>query len=106
MRWQQGDKLVPPGKFIPLFERNGFIKKLDRYIFEEVCKQQKIWLNRGFNIRVISVNMSRANLDDPTFVQNLADICQRYNVSTKYFEIEITESVAFENLEVLIRVFN
>ena len=106
VRWQQGDKLVPPGKFIPLFERNGFIKKLDRYIFEEVCKQQKIWLNRGFNIRVISVNMSRANLDDPTFVQNLADICQRYNLSTKYFEIEITESVAFENLEVLIRVFN
>jgi EAL domain-containing protein (putative c-di-GMP-specific phosphodiesterase class I) len=46
------------------------------------------------------------NLQEPNFVRDLYDICTKYNVPTKYFEIEITESVAFENLDTLTRVFN
>ncbi|MCL2018506.1 MAG: EAL domain-containing protein [Oscillospiraceae bacterium] len=106
VRWFRGGKMIPPGGFIPIFEKNGFITKIDKFVFEEVCKQQKIWLNRGFDMRTISVNMSRMNLQEPHFVRDLYDICTKYNVPTKYFEIEITESVAFENLETLTRVFN
>ena len=106
VRWFRDGKMIPPGGFIPIFEKNGFILKIDRFVFEEVCKQQKIWLSRGYEMRVISVNMSRVNLQEPNFVRNLYDICTKYNVPTKYFEIEITESVAFDNLEVLTRVFN
>ncbi|MDR2531380.1 MAG: EAL domain-containing protein [Oscillospiraceae bacterium] len=106
VRWFRDGKMIPPGGFIPIFERNGFIVKIDRFVFEEVCKQQKIWLNRGYEMRTISVNMSRMNLQEPRFVRDLYEICTKYNVPTKYFEIEITESVAFENLETLTRVFN
>jgi diguanylate cyclase (GGDEF)-like protein len=106
IRWFRDGKMIPPGGFIPIFEKNGFIMKIDRFVFEEICKQQKIWLARGYNMRVISVNMSRINLSEPNFVRDLYEICTKYNVPTKYFEIEITESVAFENLDVLTRVFN
>jgi len=106
IRWFRGGKMIPPGGFIPIFERNGFITKIDKFVFEEVCKQQKLWLNRGYEMRTISVNMSRMNIQEPHFVRDLYDICTKYNVPTKFFEIEITESVAFENLETLTRVFN
>ena len=105
VRWQHGDELISPGRFIPLFERNGFVRQLDKFMFEEVCKQQKKWLNNGFDLCVISVNMSRVHLSNPNFVQELADICAKYNVPPKYLEIEITESVAFENLMVLVQTF-
>ncbi|GHU59247.1 hypothetical protein FACS1894133_5590 [Clostridia bacterium] len=105
VRWQHGDELISPGRFIPLFERNGFVRQLDKFMFEEVCKQQKKWLNNGFDLCVISVNMSRVHLSNPNFVQELADICAKYNVPPRYLEIEITESVAFENLMVLVQTF-
>jgi diguanylate cyclase (GGDEF)-like protein len=106
VRWFRGGKMIPPGGFIPLFEKNGFILKIDKFVFEEVCKQQKLWHSRGYEMRIISVNMSRVNISDENFVRDLYDICTKYNVPTKYFEIEITESIAFENLEALTRVIN
>ncbi|MDR2559368.1 MAG: EAL domain-containing protein [Oscillospiraceae bacterium] len=106
VRWFRDGKMIPPGGFIPIFEKNGFITKIDKFVFEEVCKQQKLWMNRKFEMRTISVNMSRMNLQEPNFVRDLYEICNKYNVPTKYFEIEITESVAFENLDILTRVFN
>lgn len=106
VRWFRDGKMIPPGGFIPIFERNGFITKIDKFVFEEVCKQQKLWMNRKYDVRTISVNMSRMNLQETNFVRDLYEICNKYNVPTKYFEIEITESVAFENLETLTRVFN
>jgi diguanylate cyclase (GGDEF)-like protein len=106
IRWFREGKMISPGAFIPIFEKNGFITKVDKFVFEEVCKQQKLWLNRGYDVRAISVNMSRINLHEPNFVRDLYEICNKYNVPTRYFEIEITESVAFENLDTLTRVFN
>ncbi|MCL2698200.1 MAG: GGDEF domain-containing protein [Oscillospiraceae bacterium] len=106
VRWFRDGKMIPPGGFIPIFEKNGFITKIDKFVFEEVCKQQKLWMNRKYDMRTISVNMSRMNLQEPNFVRDLYEICNKYNVPTKYFEIEITESVAFENLDILTRVFN
>ena len=105
VRWFRDGKMIPPGGFIPIFEKNGFILKIDRFVFEEVCKQQRTWLSRGYEMKTISVNMSRMNLQKPSFVHDLYEICAKYEVPTKYFEIEITESVAFENLDVLTRVF-
>lgn len=105
-RWQNDDAIILPSAFIPLFEKNRFVIKLDYYIFEEVCRQQKMWINKGLPLKIISVNMSRIHLQDPSFSKHLSDICRRYNVSAKYFEIEITESAAFENLEVIMKVFS
>lgn len=104
-RWEQDGIIIQPSKFIPLFEKNRFVLKLDYYMFEEVCRLQKLWINKGFNPCVISVNMSRVHLQESNFTKRLYDISRRYNVPTSYFEIEITESAAFENLEVISHVF-
>jgi diguanylate cyclase (GGDEF)-like protein len=123
IRWQRDGKLISPGSFVPLFEKNGFIKEIDHYVFEEVCKLQKFWLERALeqvnkrgakvagisfiesSIPIISVNMSRVNMQLPSFVQDLVDICDKYELPTKYIEIEITESVAFDDSDTLTRVF-
>jgi diguanylate cyclase (GGDEF)-like protein len=125
IRWQRDGKLISPGSFVPLFEKNGFIKEIDHYVFEEVCKLQKFWLERALeqvntrsggakvagisfieaSIPIISVNMSRVNMQLPSFVQDLVGICDKYELPTKYIEIEITESVAFDDSDTLTRVF-
>lgn len=105
VRWKHNGSLLPPGQFIPLFERNGFVTKLDFYMFREVCRLQKSWLNRGLAPKIISVNMSRAHLRNPEFVQDLVNYCTEYEIDPKYFEIEITESAAFENIDILMAVF-
>lgn len=105
VRWKHNGTLLSPGQFIPLFERNGFVTKLDFYMFREVCRLQKSWQNQGFTPKIISVNMSRAHLRSPEFVQDLVNYCKEYEIDPKYFEIEITESAAFENIDILMAVF-
>jgi diguanylate cyclase (GGDEF)-like protein len=105
VRWMHEGKLIPPGEFIPLFEKNGFVNKIDYYIFEEVCKLQKKYITLGYVPKVISVNMSRTHIHHPGFVSELAAICAKYEVPTKYFEIEITESAAYEDMDILCDIF-
>ncbi len=106
VRWYHGDEIISPGKFIPVFEKNGFVTKLDFYMFREVCKLQKAWKNKGFTPKIISVNMSRLHFTDPEFVETLRKCCEEYDIETKYFEIEITESAAYENINILMNVFS
>ena len=62
VRWQREDKLIPPNEFIPIFEKNKFIIKLDKYIFEKVCEDIKDWKER-FNKKIkVSVNISKEHL--------------------------------------------
>lgn len=105
VRWLHDGTLITPNRFIPVFEKNGFIVQLDYYMFEEVCKLQKKWLEMGHEPKVVSVNMSRLHLRSKHFVEDLAALCNKYEISTRYFEIEITESAAYENLDILLAVF-
>lgn len=105
VRWNHDGVMMSPASFIPLFEKNHFVKKIDLFVFEEVCKLQKIWINKDYDPVVISVNMSRLHFMDSNFVESLVALCDKYEVPTKYLEIEITETAAFENLEVLKSVF-
>ncbi len=106
VRWYHDGEIISPGKFIPVFEKNGFVTKLDFYMFKEVCKLQKAWKNKGFTPKVISVNMSRLHFTNPDFVDTLKKYCDEYEIETKYFEIEITESAAYENISILMDVFS
>jgi len=94
-RWRNPDKgLIPPGQFIPVFEKSGFITQLDEYVFEEVCAFLRRCLDRGLSVVPISVNLTRYDLFAPGFLDKLADIRERYGVPAKYVRIEITESSA------------
>lgn len=104
VRWIKDGTVISPGKFIPLFEKNRFIVKLDYYIMDQVCQKIKQWESYYPHL-LISVNMSRAHLRDPQFVEKLNDICLSHGVSTSSIEIEITESAAYGSLDVLTTVF-
>lgn len=96
--------VVSPGEFIPAFERNGFIVTLDRYVFEEVCRLLRRWLDEGYTPVPISVNLSRRHLDDPDFLDVFQAIFLKYDIPAHYIEVELTETLVFENLSELIRI--
>ena len=102
IRWNHHEKgFLSPDKFVPVFEKNGFIVELDMYVFETVCKMQKKWLEMGLDPVKISVNQSRLHLYNPNYVETLEGIIKKYDVPARLIELEITESVAFDNIELI-----
>lgn len=98
IRWRADDgSLISPGRFIPLFEKNGNIIRLDEYVFREVCRQQKEWQKEGIQILPVSVNVSRFSLYYSNVVEKYERIINYYDVDHKYVQIEITESAIIEN---------
>lgn len=107
VRWQEKDGgLISPGEFIPLFERNGFIIKLDMYMFESACKIIRGWIDEKKPVVTISINFSRLHLQNSKFVSQLVLIAQKYNVPRKYIEIELTESVMYNNETALTKLLH
>ncbi len=98
VRWVEPDgKMVFPNDFIPLFEQNGFIVELDKYMLKKVCVALKSWEKMGKEIIPISVNFSRLHMRNKKFVKEIKDIVESFGVNTKDIEIELTESTVMEN---------
>ena len=98
VRWDHPERgFLTPDRFIPLFERNGFIIKLDEYVWEETCRIIKSWLNRGMVAVPVSVNVSRVQVYNPNFYKKLLNIIRRYDIPKKFLEVELTESSFVEN---------
>ena len=99
VRWiRANDIQIYPDEFIPLFEKNGFIGKLDLYVFEEVCifikANKKILKNK-----TISVNISGQTLTNPRLLPELVSIVQKYEIEFEMIELEITESAIVDNFK-------
>ena len=94
--------LLLPGEFIPLFEKNGFILHLDRYVWEKVCAWLRDWKDKGHPFLPISVNVSRADLFQSQLVDVIFDLTQKYGVDPSYLHLEITETAYTENYRQLI----
>ena len=93
VRWVQEDgTMLPPARFIPLFEKNGAIGKLDEYMFTCVCAQMSQWRQEGIEIRPISVNLSRASLCRQGVAMTYKRILEGYGLSTWMVPLEVTES--------------
>ncbi len=93
VRWEHPEKgLLSPGVFIPILEKNGFISKLDLYIYEETCSFLKECMDTGMPLYPISVNLSRVGFYNPDLFDILCEIADRYHVPRKYLELEITET--------------
>lgn len=93
-RWKHPEKgIVPPVQFIPYLEDSGKIKKLDRYIFEQVC----IWLSQrkagGEELFPVSVNLSRSHFMEENFLDWFVETSKKYGVDNRFLEFELTESV-------------
>ena len=101
-RWNHPELgMIMPNTFIPVFERNGFIVKLDYYICEQVCAALSRWIAEGYDPLPISVNLSRVNLYNATLVDTLSDLTARYGVPNHLFNLEITENVYIKNPDVM-----
>lgn len=102
VRWQKPDgELIPPDQFIPIFERNGFITRLDYYVWEKVCQFIRGELDEGRNPAPISVNVSRVNLYSPNFLESLINLIEKYKIPPKYLHLELTESVFSEDARMI-----
>ena len=104
-RWKHPEKgLIPPNDFIPLFEKNGFILKLDEYMWEEACKNIRRWLDEGHQVVPISVNISRYHIQHNNLEEALTKLLKKYNLTPDRLNLEITESLFLDNPEELNRV--
>lgn len=103
VRWydMEHNGYVPPQKFVPLFELNGFINKLDRYVFIHACEFFANAVRNGLRVTPISVNVSRVTAIQKDFVSFYATNKTKYNIPDGYITIEFTESFSFTNMDVL-----
>ena len=107
VRWRDPQKgLIPPDKFIPVFEKNGFILKLDMYVLEFEVKLMAGRMKEGKRVVPAGVNFSRLHLEDPRFIDAVTEIVDRYAVPHDLVELEITESVAFDQKDVMRKVID
>ncbi|MEG0641664.1 MAG: GGDEF domain-containing phosphodiesterase [Clostridium sp.] len=102
IRWSHPVKgMISPDNFIPIFEKNGFISKIDTYVFEEVCKQIQEQINNGYTPIPISVNFSRVHISNLNLIYTYKELAEKYNIPTHLIEIEITENFAIDNTNAL-----
>ncbi len=84
--------MISPGQFIPVFERNGLISDVDRYIWEQACKQLRKWKLEGRTDLYISVNISPKDLYFLNIYQIFTELIRKYDISPKNIKLEITET--------------
>lgn len=92
-RWIHPKKgMISPADFIPVFEENGFILKLDRLIWENACRKLRGWLEHGIDNVPISVNISREYVLTFDVVKEITELVRKYGIPARLLELEITES--------------
>lgn len=102
VRWYKNGEIIPPSKFIPLFEKNKFIIKLDLYIFEHVCKDMASWKEKYNFVPTVSINVSKEHFVEENFIDKYVEITDKYNVDRSKIDLEITESATIdENIDTL-----
>lgn len=97
VRWHRDGNLLSPMSFIPILEKDGSICELDFYVFETVCRDLRDWIDKGLDPVTVSVNFSKYHLKNQDFSQRIVSILERYNISPKYIEVELTESACYED---------
>ncbi|PEP73579.1 GGDEF domain-containing protein [Bacillus wiedmannii] len=92
IRWENKELgFVSPNQFIPLAERTGFIIKLDEWVVNEVCRQIREWLNKGYEVVPTAVNISARHFRSITLIEMITRALHKYNVPAHLLAIEVTE---------------
>lgn len=103
VRWISPEKgLIPPGRFIPIFERNGFITQLDDYMISHVAKLQAEWTIQGKKQVPISINVSRAHFSQEGLAEHICRLVDAYGPKHELIELEVTESAFFDDKDILV----
>ena len=103
VRWIDVEKgIVPPFKFIPLFEKNGFICKVDYFVWEESIKTLAKWRENSQIMIPISINLSRVDIQKAGMIEATMQLLEKYSIPSKWVKAEVTESVCLENNKIII----
>ena len=102
VRWKHPKKgMIPPFQFIGVFEKNGFIIKLDYFVWEETCKLLSKLKKEGYGGYPISINVSRAHFYGNGLIEKLQSLIEKYEIDPKELELEITETICAEDPEII-----
>lgn len=107
VRWKHPELgFVRPDSFIPLFEENGRIKELDRFVWQEAAKQIKRWKDMYGVTMPLSVNVSRVDIFDPDLLDFLKEILEENSLEPKDMHLEITETAYTDSVTTIVEVVN
>lgn len=103
VRWYDPkiDAYRKPGEFLPVFEENGFIDKLDRFVFFRACENVAERIQNGKRVYPVSVNISRVTAIQRDFLDYYKRIKEKFRIPDGFVTLEFTESFAYENYEYL-----
>lgn len=103
-RWKHPTRgMVSPAEFIPVFEENGFIIKLDTFIWEEACRRIRMWMDSGISPVPVSVNISREYVHTFDVTSMLLKLVEKHDIPISLLELEITESADSIGVEEIVR---
>ena len=105
IRWvDSSGNVIPPNEFIPVFEKNGFIEQIDFYMLDHICSYIRKMIDEGREVYPVSINQSRYLLYDPNYIIKVQEIMLKYRVPKGLIELEITETVFFNEKERMLEV--
>jgi EAL domain-containing protein (putative c-di-GMP-specific phosphodiesterase class I) len=98
--------LVPPLKFIPIAEESGLIVPIGDWVLNEACRQNKAWQDSGLPPMAVCINVSARQFKERNLVARVANALTQTGLDAKYLEIEVTESLIMQNLDLAIATMN
>lgn len=100
IRWQHPKRgLIPPDGFIPIAEDTGLINSIGEWVLIEACQQMKKWIDAGYDIKRMAVNLSSIQFRQPDFMKNIRSIISKTGLPASYLELELTETSIMRNAE-------
>ena len=103
IRWRHEDRgFVPPSLFIPVAERSGLVVPLTKWVLEEACRQNRAWQDQGLPKIGVAVNVSAIDLRRTDLTDTIANTLIRHGLSPQYLELEVTESMVMQDVDVVI----
>ena len=100
VRWNyRQEDILSPVKFVPFFERDGSIGKIDDIVLKKSCETLARWKREGKNLYTVSVNLSRSRFYFENLIDHLVSIVDSYHVDHHYIEFELTESATYEDMD-------
>lgn len=107
VRWIHPERgMIAPSEFVPIYERNGIIGRLDQYMWRSVCKLLRKWLDEGKNPDPISVNVSRVNIYNPHLVEIFNKLITEFQIPPHLLNLEITESAFMEDQALIMKTMH
>ena len=102
VRWNHPTRgCVPPSEFMPLLESTGLVTQLDQYIWEEVCKTIRVWIDEGVRPMPITVNVTKTDILAIDVAEFFSGMLKKYRIPPKYLDIDISRTAYLETHDVL-----